>query len=214
MKAVAALICAAAAAIPMAAAAQPSDLLAEQLAEHGARDSWSYRSTSANLGQYKSFIVQPTVVYADPSAKWGGTTPAQRSAFAETLTRDLREEMAKHYTLASSPGPGVATMRLTLLSVAPTVPGVATATRVTPVGLALNGVKSLAGKPGSFSGSAQIAFELSDSTSNDLLLAAVRKRSPDALDISASLSTENTISAVSKDVASAIRKALDKENGR
>lgn len=211
MRALTILACVAAVAVPMAAAAQPSSLRSsDQLAEDGGRDSWSYRNASANLGQYKSFIVEPTVVYADPSAKWGGTTPAQRAAFAEMLTRDLREEMAKHYTLASAPGPGVATMRLTLLSVAATVPGVATATKVTPVGLALNGVKSLAGKPGSFSGSAQVAFELTDSSSNELLAAAVRKRSPDALDISASLSTENTIASVSKDVAEAIRKGLDK----
>jgi hypothetical protein len=210
MKALAALLCAAAA-IPMAAAAQPSHLQSSAvLEEDHARDSWTYRNPSANIGQYKSFFIAPTVVYDDPSAKWGGTTPAQRSAFAEMLTRDLREEMGKSYTLASSPGPGVATMRLTLLSVAATVPGVATATRVTPVGLALNGVKSLAGKPGSFSGSAQIAFELTDSTSHDLLIAAIRRRSPDALDISASLSTENTIAAVSKDVAEAVRKAMDK----
>ena len=85
---------------------------------------------------------------------------------------------------------------------------------MTPFGLALNGVKSLAGKPGSFSGSLQAAFELSDAKSGELVFAAVRRRSPNALDIESTLSTEKTVEAVADDIAKAIRKALDGANGR
>jgi len=217
MKAAAILLCATLVTIPATAAAQqlPSDLRsAQQLAEDGGRDSWTYRNPAADLTKYKGFIVEPTVVYSDPAASWGGTSPAQRGGYAEMLTRDLRDEIGGSYTLAEKPGPGVATMRLTLLGVVPTVPGVAAATRVTPIGLALNGVKSLEGKPGTFTGSAQLAFELYDSRSNELLLAAVRRRSPNALDISAALTTDNTMAAISKDAATTIRKAVDNANGR
>jgi len=215
MKVAVALVCATVAAIPMTAAAQPSTELrsASKLSEDAARDSWTYRNPKADLTQYKAFIVEPTAVLSDPAASWGGTSPAQRAKFAEMLTGDLRDEIGKSYTLATQPGPGVATMRLTLLGVSATTPGVAAATKLTPAGLALNGVKSLTGKPGAFTGSAQIAFELSDSRSSELLVAAVRRRSPDALDINASISTENTVASVSKDVAAAIRKAIDKANG-
>jgi hypothetical protein len=85
---------------------------------------------------------------------------------------------------------------------------------VTPIGFALNSVKSMAGKPGSFSGSAQVAFELMDSETGDLIAAALRRRSPDALDIGASTSTESTVGAIAKDAAKAIRAGLDVANGR
>jgi hypothetical protein len=75
-------------------------------------------------------------------------------------------------------------------------------------------MKSIAGKPGSFTGSVQVAFELRDSRTQELQFAAVRRRSPDALDIPATLSTEATVEAVARDVANSIRKGLDRANGR
>lgn len=180
----------------------------------GKPDSWTYRNPGANLAAYQSFIIDPTAVYADPSATWGGTTPQQRQKFADLLSTELRKEIGKFYPIVDRPGPGVARMRLTLLGVETTKAGVATASKVTPFGLALNGVKSLAGKPGSFMGSVQVAFELTDSRTGELLYAAVRRRSPNALDIEASLSTEKTVESVAEDIADAIRKGLDKVNGR
>jgi hypothetical protein len=105
-------------------------------------------------------------------------------------------------------------MRVTLLGVQSTTQGVATVSRLMPVGLALNGVKSLAGKKGSFSGGVQVAFELTDSRTGSLIFAAVRQRSPDALDIEATLSTEKTVEAVADDVAKAIKTGLNRANNR
>lgn len=180
----------------------------------GRKDSWTYRNPKAVISRYKSFIIQPTAVYADPAASWDGVPPDKRQKFAQMLASALREEIGKTYTVVNTPGAGVAVMRLTLLGLEDTTPGAATVSRVTPFGLALNGVKSLTGKPGSFTGSVQVAFELTDSQSNELLFAAVRRRSPDALNISATLSTEETVHAVAEDIAESIRKGLDKAHGR
>lgn len=180
----------------------------------GKHDSWTYRNPLANLTVYKRFIIEPTAIYADPAATWSSTTPAERQKFADRLTRALRDEISASYQIADAPGPDVARMRLTLLGIETTKSVAATASKVTPFGLAINGVKSLAGKKGSFMGSVQAAFELTDSQSGELQYAAVRRRSPNALDIEASLSTENTVDAVAQDIATAIRKALDKVNGR
>jgi hypothetical protein len=46
------------------------------------------------------------------------------------------------------------------------------------------------------------------------MIGVVRKRSPNAMDIGASTSTEGTVGAVANDTAKAIREALDKANGR
>lgn len=215
MKASAAFLCISLSTLPVAALAQPQNLQSsEQLAQdEGAKDSWSYRNPSADLTKYKTFIVEPTVVSTDPAAKWGKSTDADKQKYADQFTTALKAEIGKSYGLATAKGPGVGVIRLTLLGVTPTS-AVAVASRVTPVGFALNSVKSLAGKPGSFSGSAQVAFELTDSQSGDLVAAAIRRRSPDALDIGATTSTEGTVGAVAKDVAEAIRTGLDKANGR
>lgn len=180
----------------------------------GKSDSWSYRHPTIVIRSYQRFIIQPTAVYSAPTAEWGKTTPEQRRKFAAYMTDALRKEIGTSYQIVDRPGPGVATMKLTLLGVQTTTKVAATASRMTPFGLALNGVKSIAGKPGSFSGSLQAAFELSDAQSGELIFAAVRRRSPNALDIESTLSTEKTVEAVADDIAETIRKALDKANGR
>jgi hypothetical protein len=185
--------------------------------DEGKNDSWSYRNPEASFSKYKRFIIEPAVVYTNPTAKWGSTTPEQRQKLAADMTDELREEISKSYGIAEQPAPDVAKMRLTLLGINPVDNGqgvAATVTKVTPYGLAINGVKSLAGKKGSFAGSVQLAFELIDSQTESLQFAAVRRRSPNALDIGAAMTTENTVKAVAEDIAEAVRKGLDKANGR
>jgi hypothetical protein len=215
MKTSAVLLCLSLSSAPVAAMAQPQNLQSSaQLSEDsGERDSWSYRNPSADVRKYKSFIVEPTVVSTDPAAKWGKASEADKQKYAALFTAAVQAEIGKSYGLAAQKGPGVGVIRLTLLGITPTS-AVAVATRVTPIGFALNSVKSMAGKPGSFSGSAQVAFELMDSETGDLIAAALRRRSPDALDIGASTSTESTVGAIAKDTAKAIRAGLDVANGR
>ena len=75
-------------------------------------------------------------------------------------------------------------------------------------------MKSMAGKPGSFSGSAQVGFEIADSQTGEIVFGTVRRRSPDAMDIGASTSTDGTVSAIAKDVAVAVREGLDRAHGK
>lgn len=180
----------------------------------GKGDSWTYRNPQTLLKNYQSFLVQPTAVYSDPAAQWGSTTPEERQKFASYMTKALRDELVKTYTIVERPGPRVATLRLTLMGVQNTTPLVATASRLTPMGFALNGLKSIRGKSGSMTGSAQVALEVSDAVTGELLFAAVRRRAPDALDIEATLTTQKTVEAVADDVAKSVRAGLDKVNGR
>lgn len=216
MKLLAAFLCISLATAPVAAFAQSQNLRsAGKLAPDAAagQDSWTYRNPAAKLTKYKSFIIEPTAVSTDPAASWGKATEADKQKYAALFTTALRDEIGKSYSLTTKKGPDVGVMRLTLLGVKPNSP-VAIATRVTPMGFALSSVKSIRGKPGTLSGSAQVAFELTDSRSNELLAAAIRSRSPDALNIVATTSTESTVDAIAHDVAKAIRVALDTANGR
>ena len=130
------------------------------------------------------------------------------------MTQALRDEIGKSYQIAERPGAGVATLQLTLLGVQKTTPVVATISRVTPMGFAMNSIQSLRGKKGTMTGSIHAALEISDSRSGTLMFAAIRHRSPNALDIGATLSTEETVKAVADDIAVAVNKGLDRANGR
>jgi hypothetical protein len=182
--------------------------------DSGKGDSWTYRNPNASLSKYQSFIIQPTAVYSGATAQWEGTTPDQRQKYAAYMTKALRDEVGTGYQIVDKPGPGVATLHLTLLGVQKTIGGVATAARATPMGFAFNGIQSLRGKKGSMTGSVQLALEVNDSRNGALIFAAVRKRSPDALDIESTLSTEKTVEAVADDIAKAVRKGIDRANGR
>src|SRR3954453_15544083 len=87
--------------------------------------------------------------------------------------------------------------------------GLATATRVTPLGFATSALKSALGKSGSFTGSILYAVEVYDARTGELLLAAVRRRTPNPLDAPATLSPTNTCKAVARDLAAAARKRLE-----
>ena len=215
MKTSTALLCLSLSALPAMAFAQPQNLQSsDQLtADDGDKNSWSYRNPSVDVTKYKSFIIEPTVISTDPAAKFGKATDADKQKYADQFTTALKAEIGKSYSLTTAKGPGVGVMRLTLLGVTGTSP-LAVASKVTPIGFAFTSVKSMAGKPGSFSGSALVAFELLDSQSGDLVAGAVRKRSPDALDIGASTSTDGTVGAIAKDVAEAVRVGVDKANGK
>jgi hypothetical protein len=209
----AAFLCISLSTLPVAALAQPKTPQMSAELAGGVPDSWSYRNPKADVTRYKSFIIEPTAISTDPAAHWGKATEADKQKYAAQFTAALRDEIAKSYGLTTKKGPDVGVIRLTLLGVTPNSP-IAIATRVTPMGFALSSVKSIRGKPGTFSGSAQVAFELMDSRSGELIAAAIRRRSPDALNIVATTSTENTVGAVAQDVAEAIRVGLDKANGR
>jgi hypothetical protein len=177
-------------------------------------ESWTYVKPKLDLSKYRSIMLEPTVVYAGADAQFDNISPADRQKFAAIVTDELRAELGKALPLVDRAGPGTARLRVTLLGVDGTKGGLATATRVMPIGFALSAVKSLAGKPGSLTGSMLFAVELTDARSGELEVAAVRRRTPDALDIGATLSTSDTVKAVARDFAKNVSEKLAGATGR
>ena len=192
----------------------PPDLPYASSLTHDKGESWTYRNPKLDLRSYRQFLIDPSVVYQGADAQFDGVDPADRTKFAQIMTEALREEVGRSFPIATQPGDNVATLRLTLLGVDETKGGVATATRVTPMGFALSAVKSVAGKSGTFTGSVLFAIELIDSKTGELQIAAIRRESPDALDIPATVSTTNTVKAVAQSVAKQVRERLEGAAGR
>jgi hypothetical protein len=173
------------------------------------RESWTYAQPRAVFLKYRTVLVDPTTVYEGADAQFDGIDRADRSKFALIITEELRSELGKSFAPPTQARADTLRIHTTLLGAQKTTGGVATATRVTPLGFATSALKSALGKSGSFTGSLLYAVEVYDARTGQLLLAAVRRRSPDPLDVPATLSTTNTIKAVARDFANAARKRLE-----
>jgi len=172
-------------------------------------ESWTYAQPVARFAKYRTVIVAPTKVYQGPDAQFEGIDPADRAKYADMITTELRNELAKSFPAPAKPQADTLRIQVTLLGGEKTKGGLATATRVTPIGIGLSAVKSALGKQGTMTGSLLYAVEAYDARTNELLLAAVRRRTPDPLDVPATLSTTDTVKAVAREFADGARKKLE-----
>ena len=171
-------------------------------------ESWTYAQPREVFGKYRTLIVDNTAVYTGADAQFDGIPAADRAKFASIVTSELRSELAKSFPNPPRAQADTLRLKVTLLGATKTKGGLATATRVTPMGFGLSALKSAVGKGGSFTGSVLFAVELYDARTNELLLAAVRRRHPDPLDVPATLGTEETVKAVAREFADGARKRL------
>jgi hypothetical protein len=171
-------------------------------------ESWTYAQPKAEFAKYRTAIVDQTVVYQGPDAQFEGIEVADRAKFADIITNELRSELAKSFPAPARAQADTLRIRVTILGADKTKGGIATATRVTPLGFATSALKSALGKTGTLTGSVLFAVEAFDGRTNELMLAAVRRRTPDPLDVPATLSTTDTVKAVAREFADGARKRL------
>jgi hypothetical protein len=176
-------------------------------------ESWTYVQPRSRFATYRTVIVEPTVVYQGSDAQFDGIDPGDRAKYAAIITEALRSEIGKSFPAPPKPQADTLRLRVTLIGANKTKGGIATATRVTPLGFASSALKSAMGKTGSFTGSLLYAVELYDAKTNELLLGAVRRRTPDPLDVPATLSTADTVKAVAREFADSARKRLEDLTG-
>jgi hypothetical protein len=172
-------------------------------------ENWTYAQPRERFTKYRTVIVDPTVIYQGPDAQFDGIEVADRYKMASIITDELRRELAKTFPTPPKPQADTLRLRVTILGATKTKGGLATATRATPIGIGLSALKSALGKPGSLTGSILYAVELYDGRTNELLLAAVRRRTPDPLDIPATLSQQDTVKAVAREFADGARERLE-----
>lgn len=171
-------------------------------------ESWTYARPASEFRKYRTVMIPAAVVYQGPDAQFEGISQADRVKFADMITQELRREMAKSFPAPTKPQADTLRLQVTILGATKTTGGLATATRVTGLGFATSALKSVLGKPGSLTGSVLFAVELYDARTNELMLAAVRRRTPDPLDVPATISQTETVKAVAREFADGARKRL------
>ena len=173
------------------------------------RTAMVWRAANLNPRAYTRFIVSPVEIYQGADAKWGDSTAADRQQMAQYLQSQFIRVLQERHQLAQAPGPGVARLNLILGGLDNNIPVVATVSRLAPAGLVINATKSVAGQPGSFTGSVTIAGSIVDSQTNATLISFIQKRSPDAMNIGATLSSTDAWQAAISQAADAFKKRLE-----
>jgi hypothetical protein len=186
----------------------PAELKSAEELKHDKKESWTYIKPDLSLGKYDAIQIVPTEVYQGPDAQFDNIPMAEREKFAGILTEALKEKMVKSFKVVGAPAADAMRLKFTIVGATKTTTGVGTVSSVMPIGALTNAYKSITGQKGSFSGSVLLAFELFDSKTGELLAAAVRREAPDALDITATLSTTDTVKAVASAVADKLRARL------
>jgi hypothetical protein len=191
---------------------KPTDLASsDQLQrDQNQRDKWTYRAQGVDFSKYRRFQFEPVAVYAGPDGSFGSISASDRHRLADIVGEQFTRVIGEKYSVVGAAGPDVARIRVTLLGVEGTVGGVATVSRILPVGIAVNAAKGVAGGSGSFTGSIEVAVEAFDSQSNDLLAAGIRRATPAVYDIEATFSTTETVRSSASGAATALREAIDK----
>ncbi len=132
-----------------------------------------YVNPSANWSSYSKIMIAPVTFWAADDSK---VSAADQQALCNYMYTVLVKDVGKNFTLVDQPGPGVIKLSAALTDATSAVPGLRSISVIVPQARALSVIKMAATGTYAFVGSAQGAIKLNDSSSGQLLAAAVDKR--------------------------------------
>ncbi|WCJ64986.1 DUF3313 domain-containing protein [Agrobacterium tumefaciens] len=139
------------------------------------------------LKAYASVILEPVRIYRGKDSQFGDLSEHSKTELARHADLSFRRELAHQQLLDGEPGKTALRMRVTVTGATGSVPLLSTATRLTPVGFAMSGLRSVGDKEGNFSGAVIYAVELFDAANDSLVYAFVTRQYPNALNITATI---------------------------
>jgi len=132
-----------------------------------------YINPNANWTKYTKIHVVPVEFWAGSDTT---VSPADQQTLCTYFFNELQTELKKNYTLVDGPGPDVLNLRVGLMDATTATPGLRSASVVIPQLKIINMAQSLATGSYAFVGSAEAEMAATDSTTGELLAAAVDKR--------------------------------------
>jgi hypothetical protein len=126
-------------------------------------------------------------IYRGKDSQFGDLSEQSKTELSRHADLYFRRELAHQQILAGEPGKNALRMRVTIAGATSNVPVLSTATRLTPVGFAMSGLRSVGDKEGNFSGAVIYAVELFDAANGRLVYAFVTRQYPNALNITATI---------------------------
>ncbi|GLU35717.1 DUF3313 domain-containing protein [Trinickia caryophylli] len=135
--------------------------------------------------RYTKVIVDPVVIYQGADNQFGDIKSEDRSALASYMGKTFSGKLATRFSVVQQPGPNTLRVKLTLTGAEKTTALVGQFMHFDLAGNLYNGVQSIRGGQGAFSGSVSYAVEVYDSVSGQLLKAYVSKQYPNAMNLPA-----------------------------
>jgi hypothetical protein len=135
-------------------------------------------STDVDWRAYNKLIIDPVVVYQGSDQQFGAMSDADRTVLADYMSKRFSDTLSERFTIVTSPSADTLRLKLTLTGATKTTPAVGTFTRLDIGGNIYNGVQSVVGGRGAFTGEAIYAVEIYDARTNRLLEAYVAQRYP------------------------------------
>lgn len=139
------------------------------------------------LKAYSSITLEQVRIYRGADHQFGNISENAKADLARHADRKFAEELRRQHLLGATAGGPALRMRVTITGAQTSVPVLSTATKVTPVGFAMNGLNMAVDREARFSGAVIYAVELFDARDGGLIYAFVTRQYPNALNIPASV---------------------------
>jgi hypothetical protein len=143
-----------------------------------------YKYTAATVwSRYTQVLLDPVVVYQGSDNQFGDLKADDRALLADYMGKKFSEKLATRFQIAQQPSPNTLRIKLTLTGAEKTKLLVGQFMHFDLAGNLYNGVQSVRGGQGAFSGSVSYAVEVYDSSNGHLLKAYVSKQYPNAMNL-------------------------------
>jgi hypothetical protein len=143
-----------------------------------------YKYTAATVwSRYTQVQLDPVVVYQGSDNQFGDLKADDRALLADYMGNKFSEKLAARFQIVQQPGPNTLRIKLTLTGAEKTKLLVGQFMHFDLAGNLYNGVQSVRGGQGAFSGSVSYAVEVYDSSNGHLLKAYVSKQYPNAMNL-------------------------------
>jgi hypothetical protein len=130
-----------------------------------------YVNPAAQFTQYDKVMVEAVGFFGTEKVP-----PKEQEELTALFHRTLTEALAKRYKIVEAPGPGVLRVQVAILDAEAATPGVRSFSMVIPQARLLSSGYSLITGEYPFSGEGQAALKITDSTTGQLIGAAVDRR--------------------------------------
>ena len=151
------------------------------------KNTFQYKNTDVQSEPYANLILDPVTVYTGEDSQFGSVSRDNRARIAEYMQRQFTTDFGKKvHIVETAIEPGTVRLHLTLTGMETSTPVVSALSHILPVGVVVNAGLGAAGHSGTFLGSVSYAAELYDAATGELIYASVSRRTPFAMDVTAS----------------------------
>jgi hypothetical protein len=173
-----------------------------------------YIKEGANWKSYDKIMIDHLVFFMSEDAQYKGIQPDELKEIADTWHRAFIQAVQGDYEITHEPGPGVLRFRAAITDVSPTKRALNMITTVVPVGLAFSVIKKGVTGAGTGVGKVTSEAEILDSSTNEVLAAAIDFKAGQKYRVDKALSKWGHIRLAIESWAKSLRDRLGELSGR